>query len=70
MSAALVLNAFTYRSTCGTLLLVLLLPAMSEWALPSVWLVLTLDHTWRTGPLSRRNLAMLAISPVLLLALV
>ena len=39
-------------------------------SLPPLWLALALYHTGRTGWLDRRNLALLAILPVLMLALV
>jgi diguanylate cyclase (GGDEF)-like protein/PAS domain S-box-containing protein len=97
LPAALAFYVYRSRSTRGTLLLVLVLLAMSEWALayaleitvgdtgggllwanlklvgalslPSLWLALALYNTGRTGWLNRRNLALLAIPPVLMLGL-
>jgi diguanylate cyclase (GGDEF)-like protein/PAS domain S-box-containing protein len=98
LPAALAIYVYRSRGTRGTLLLVLVLLAMSEWALayaleiavsdpagkllwanvklvgalslPSLWLALVLHNTGRTGWLKRRNLALLAIPPVLMLGLV
>jgi diguanylate cyclase (GGDEF)-like protein/PAS domain S-box-containing protein len=96
LPAALALYAYRHRSTWGTLLIVLVLLAASEWALayalelavadpaakvfwakakfvgtlalPPLWFALALYHTGRAGWLNRRNLALLAILPVLMLA--
>lgn len=98
LSAALALYVYRNRPTKGSVLLVLVLLAMSEWALayalelavrdpagelfwtdvklvgalslPSFWLALVLYITGRTGWLDRRILALLAIPPVLMLALI